>query len=74
EREWVLCEGKAGTVVFADTCGYHKQLKPETDERLLLMSHYVSGTPQVPHELEIRGLDGRELSEDQYVAAFDRSR
>jgi hypothetical protein len=74
EREWVLCEGKAGTVVFADTCGYHKQLKPETDERLLLMSHYVSGTPQVPHELEIRGLDGGELSEDQYVAAFDRMR
>ena len=31
--------------MFADTCGYHKQLKPESDERLLLVSHYVSGTP-----------------------------
>jgi hypothetical protein len=73
-EDWVLCEGKAGTVVFADTCGYHKQQKPETDERLLLMCHYVSGTPQVPHELEIRGADGGKLSDDQYVAVFNRPR
>ena len=45
ESEWVLCEGAPGTVVFADTCGYHKQLKPESGERLLLVAHYVSGKP-----------------------------
>jgi len=74
ERDWVLCEGKPGTVVFADTCGYHKQLKPEGDERLLLVAHYVSGTPFVPHALEIRGADAGALTDEQHVAVFDRSR
>ena len=64
ESEWVLCEGPRATVVFADTCGYHKQLKPESGERLLAVSHYVSGTPLVPRvaraERRRRGLaDGR---------------
>lgn len=72
--EWVLCEGAPGTVVFADTCGYHKQLKPESDERLLLVSHYVSGTPFVPSALDLRGVDESSLTDDQYVAAFDRTR
>ena len=72
--DWVLCEGAPGTVVFADTCGYHKQLKPESDERLLLVSHYVSGTPFVPSALELRGVDGSSLTDDQFVAVFDRPR
>jgi Phytanoyl-CoA dioxygenase (PhyH) len=70
ERQWVYCEGKPGTVVFADTCGYHKQVKPETDERLLLVSHYVSGTPFVPKNLELTGVDAEALSPDQHVAVF----
>lgn len=74
ESDWLLCEGRAGTVVFADTCGYHKQRKPETDERVLLMAHYVSGTPYVPRELELRDVDEAALADDQYVAVFDRSR
>jgi hypothetical protein len=72
DREWVFCEGEPGTVVFADTCGYHKQVKPESDERLLLVSHYVSGTPLVPRALEVRGLDGSELNADQRVAVRDQ--
>jgi hypothetical protein len=74
ERDWVLCEGAPGTVVFADTCGYHKQLKPEGAERLLLMAHYVSGTPYVGRELELRDVDVSTLTDDQYVAVFDRLR
>ena len=72
--DWVLCEGPPGTVVFADTCGYHKQLKPESDERLLLVSHYVSGTPFVPAALDLRGVDEASLTSDQFVAVFDRPR
>jgi hypothetical protein len=72
ERDWIYCEGAPGTVVFADTCGYHKQVKPTTDERLLLVSQYVSGTPLVPRVVELHGAD--ELSDDQYVAVFDRLR
>jgi hypothetical protein len=74
ESEWVLCEGAPGTVVFADTCGYHKQQKPESDERMLLVAHYVSGTPFVPSALELRGVDAGSLSEDQHYAAYDRPR
>jgi hypothetical protein len=74
ERDWVLCEGRPGTVVFADTCGYHKQLKPEGAERMLLMAHYVSATPYVQRELELRDVDASALTDDQHVAVFDRAR
>lgn len=72
EQDWVLCEGGPGTVVFADTCGYHKQVKPESEERLLLVSHYVSGTPFVERALELRGVDGTTLDRDQQVAVLGR--
>jgi len=74
EHEWVLCEGGPGTVVFADTCGYHKQQKPETDERLLLVAHYVSGSPYVPPALELRNVDAAALDQAQHYAVFDRPR
>jgi hypothetical protein len=74
EADWLVCEGQAGTVVFADTCGYHKQLKPESAERLMLVAHYVSGTPFVPRALELNGVDADSLSDEQHVAVFDRPR
>jgi hypothetical protein len=74
EHDWVFCEGRPGTVVFADTCGYHQQVKPEGDERLLLVAHYVSGTPLVPRALELQGVDAHGLTDDQHVAVFDRTR
>jgi hypothetical protein len=74
ESDWVLCEGAPATVVFADTCGYHKQLKPESGERMLMVSHYVSGTPLVPRVVEWTGVDDAPLSDDQYVAVHDRPR
>ena len=74
EREWVLCDGRPGTVVFADTCGYHKQQKPESDERMLLVAHYVSGTPYVPSALELRDVDASALDDAQHYAVFDHPR
>jgi hypothetical protein len=74
ESEWTFCEGKAGTVVFADTCGYHKQVKPESDERMLLVAHYVSAVPYVPRAVALTGGDDQALSDDQYVAVHDRPR
>lgn len=74
ESDWILCEGRRGTVVFADTCGFHKQQKPDSAERLLLVSHYVSGTPLVPRSLELGGVDESSLTDDQYVAVLDRPR
>ncbi|HEX6699615.1 MAG TPA: hypothetical protein VF101_02700 [Gaiellaceae bacterium] len=74
ESDWRILAGPPGTIVFADTCGYHKQLKPESDERVKLVAHYVSGTPYVPPALDIRGVDESALSDDQYYAVFDRGR
>jgi hypothetical protein len=74
ESEWTFCEGRPGTVVFADTCGYHKQVKPESDERILLVAHYVSGSPNVPRVVELTGVDDSALSDDQFVAVHDRPR
>jgi Phytanoyl-CoA dioxygenase (PhyH) len=71
--EWVVLEGGPGTIVFADTCGYHKQLKPESEERLKLVAQYVSGSPYVGRELELENLDASALTEDQHYAAFDRA-
>jgi hypothetical protein len=74
EADWTLCEGPRASVVFADTCGYHKQLKPAGDERLLVVSHYVSGTPYVPRTLELTGTEGSPLTDEQFVAVHDRPR
>jgi phytanoyl-CoA dioxygenase PhyH len=74
ESEWVVCEGSPATVVFADTCGYHKQLKPESGERMLLVAHYVSGTPYVARAVEITGANDASLSDDEFVAVHDRPR
>jgi hypothetical protein len=74
ESEWRVLEGGPGTVVFADTCGYHKQLKPTSEERVKLVAHYVSGTPYVPAALELTGFVPAELTEDQHYAVFDRPR
>jgi hypothetical protein len=74
ESTWTLCEGAPAAVVFADTCGYHKQVKPESDERMLLVAHYVSGRPFVPRAVELTGADDASLSDDQFVAVHDRPR
>ena len=74
EREWTELEGLRGTIVFADTCGYHKQLKPESADRVKLVAQYVSGAAYVPPALELEGVDPAALSEDQHYAVFDRGR
>jgi hypothetical protein len=72
ESEWRVLEGGPGTVVFADTCGYHKQLRPESKDRVKLVAQYVSGSPYVPPALELTGVDPAALTEDQHYAVFDR--
>ncbi len=55
EEDWLILTGAPGTVALADTCGYHKQLKPEEGERLLLMAQYTSHHPNWPPALEVGG-------------------
>ncbi len=51
--KWKKCTGPAFSVTFADTCGYHKGLKPVEGHRLLLMLHYVSGVSPYPTMLKL---------------------
>jgi hypothetical protein len=64
-----------GTVVLADTGGYHKGGKPIRGERLLWTAQFTSGAATFPRnfELEHDGA-GRSLSLDQRFALFERPR
>lgn len=44
---WRVCTGPAGTMILADTLGYHRGGKPTTGTRLLVTFTYTSGTPLV---------------------------
>ena len=68
ESEWLVCTGEAGTVILADTCGYHKQLKPRGDERMLLMAQYTSGKPAYPPDLRFVVDDPASLTLEQRAA------
>jgi hypothetical protein len=64
----VVCTGKAGTVILADTCGYHKQLKPTGGERVLMVAEFTSGTPFSERPTEIDCPDPGALTPEQRFA------
>jgi hypothetical protein len=68
EDEWIVCTGSAGTVILADTCGYHKQLKPTGGERVLMITEYTSGTPFSERPTEIACSNPEALTLDQRLA------
>jgi len=41
-------------VILADTTGFHKGLKPQTQHRLLVSLHYTSGTPRYPRSFALQ--------------------
>jgi hypothetical protein len=53
--DWRVNTGPAGTTVFADTCGYHKGVKPEARPRLMLMCHYTSQWAASARDLTVTG-------------------
>jgi hypothetical protein len=53
--DWRINIGAAGTTVFADTCGYHKGVKPVARPRLMLMCHYTSRSAFSAQELRVTG-------------------
>jgi len=71
-NEWIVATGTPGTVVLADTCGYHKQIKPTGEQRLLLMPQYVSSAAYVDRVLSIDtdGID--RLTLDQRYAVLEQ--
>lgn len=52
---WMVCAGPAGTTVLADTCGFHKGVKPIARPRLMLVSHYTSPAAFSGSDLAVEG-------------------
>jgi Phytanoyl-CoA dioxygenase (PhyH) len=72
--EWVVCTGEPGTVVIADTCGYHKGGKPERDDRLLWTAQYTSGAAEAKRNFRLDGVAPKALTVDQRFAVFEDPR
>ena len=51
---WRVCTGPAGTMILADTLGYHRGGKPNAGTRLLVTFTYTSGTPLVKHAIRLK--------------------
>ena len=55
---WTRCTGSPMTVIFADTTGFHRGLKPQTQHRVMVSLHYTSGTPRYARNFALQhGLD-----------------
>jgi hypothetical protein len=56
-ESWRICTGQAGTMILADTVGYHRGGKPMPGhQRILITFTYTSGTPINAPSLWIRGM------------------
>jgi hypothetical protein len=44
-QDWLDCTGPAGTMILADTVGFHRGGKPKVGHRILITFTYTSGTP-----------------------------
>lgn len=68
ESGWQICTGHAGSVIYADTCGYHKGMKPVTGYRLMLMIHYASDAAVSGSELRIENIRDAAFTREQMLA------
>lgn len=71
--EWVICTGPVGTVVIADTCGYHKGGKPEIDRRILWTAQYTSIAAEGERSFDLQPSDTSALTPQQRDALFETS-
>ena len=53
---WRVCTGAAGTMVLADTIGYHSGGKPTSGVRMLVTFTYTSATPMMARKLRVAGM------------------
>lgn len=73
-EEWVVCTGPPGTVVLADTCGYHKGGKPTKGDRLLWTAQFTSGAADAKRNFELAGAPRSGLTPEQRWALFENPR
>jgi hypothetical protein len=70
--DWVVCTGPVGTVVIADTCGYHKGGKPVAGERLLWTAQFTTGAAEAKRNFELVGDGDPALTRSQRYALFEK--
>ena len=67
---WTRCTGSARTVILADTTGFHKGLKPQTQHRVMVSFHYTSGTPKYPRSFALQNAANAGLQPLQDVQKY----
>jgi hypothetical protein len=67
-EQWRISIGSAGTMIFADTCGFHKGVKPVARPRLMMMCHYTSPSAYSAKDLVIEGPLGPSYTKRQVAA------
>lgn len=55
KSRWLDCTGKAGTMIIADTVGFHRGGHVKEGHRLLVTFTYTSGVPQDKRKLKVNG-------------------
>lgn len=67
-KKWQICNGIKGSIILADTCGYHKGMKPKTGYRLMLMAHYTSRSAVTSNDINLSEPLGKDFSREQITA------
>lgn len=52
-QNWTACTGPAGTMILADTVGYHRGGHAHAGQRILITFTYTSGTPHKPTKARV---------------------
>jgi hypothetical protein len=69
KENWVRAVGRKGTIIFADTRGYHKGGEAKTDDRLMFTFMFTSPASQSERLIQYpKPLDLSQLSERQKAA------
>ena len=53
---WKVCTGNAGSMILADTVGYHRGGKPTSGVRILATFTYTSTTPMLTRKLQVQAM------------------
>jgi hypothetical protein len=67
-EEWVACAGPAGSMILADTVGFHRGGKATIGNRILITFTYTSGTPFGSRSFQFDGVPDWASSEIQRYA------
>jgi hypothetical protein len=55
-QDWIACTGPAGTMILADTVGFHRGGKPKVGNRILIAFTYTSGKPHLGGHFKVDGV------------------